>query len=90
MQRGAAAIKKRATFGPFLCGDSLTAADIVFLYSYPMALSTARKVLNRDLSAALPGADQLIEFLRERDAVKTLDAENAAGMQAFREKYGLA
>lgn len=89
MERGVKALHKRAQFRPYLFGDSLTYADIVFLYSYPMAAAVARSVLGWDLSADIPDANQLIQRLKARDTVKVLDADEKANMQEFRDAYGM-
>ena len=89
MQRGVKALCKQAQFDPYLFGNSLTYADIVFLYSYPMAAAVARSVLGWDLSAEIPGANELIQRLKARDTVKILDADEKANMQEFRDAYGM-
>jgi len=89
MERGAKALQRRASFDPFLYGDALTYADIMFLFSYPMAANVARTVLDWDLAAELPQAEALIARLKTRDAVQTVDANAVIGMQEFREYYGI-
>lgn len=89
MQRGVCALRRQAAFDPYLAGADLTYADFMFLYTFPMATAVAKKVLDWDLSADLPGAQALIERLRARDAVKQVDADAAAGQQEFRDYYGM-
>ena len=89
MERGIAALRRQAGFAPYLFGETLTYADFVFLYTFPMASSVARIVFDWDLSAELPGADALIETLRQRDAVKTVDEDARVGQKEFRDHYGI-
>ena len=89
MERGVSALRRQADFAPYLFGDSISYADFVFLYTYPMATSVANKVFDWDLSAELPGADKLIELLRTRAAVKTVDEDARAGQKEFRDHYGM-
>ena len=89
MERGVRAIEQQATFSPYLFGDSVTHADIVFLYSYPMASAVARTVLDWDLSAALPKANALIATLKARPVVQQVDQDAQDNMREFREAYGM-
>ena len=54
-----------------------------------MAAAVARSVLGWDLSAEIPGANELIQRLKARDTVKILDADEKANMQEFRDAYGM-
>lgn len=89
MERGVAALRRQADFAPYLFGDSLSYSDFVFLYTFPMATSVAKNVLDWDLPAELPGANALIETLRTRPAVKTVDEDARVGQQEFRDHYGI-
>jgi len=89
MQRGASALRRQAGFAPYIAGDAITYADFVFLYTFPMAATVAKKVFDWDLSAELPGAEALIERLKTRAAVKTVDEEAIAGQKEFRDHYGI-
>lgn len=89
MERGAKAIQRRASFEPFLYGEALTYADIMFLFSYPMAASVARSVLDWDLAAQMPQAEALIARLKTREAVQIVDANAVKGAQEFRDHYGI-
>lgn len=89
MQKGAKALNRQATFSPFLYGDALTFADIIFLYTYPMASQVARSVFDWDLSAEIPQADDLIAALKTRKTVQKVDDDAKAGMLEFRQHYGM-
>lgn len=89
MERGVSALRRQADFAPYLNGEAISYADFVFLYTFPMATSVAKKVFDWDLSAELPGAGALIEILRSRAAVQTVDEDARAGQKEFREYYGM-
>ena len=90
MERGASAIGQRAAFAPFLAGDALSYADIVFLFSFPMAAGVAQKVLDWDLAADIPEANDLIKTLKARPTVQAIDAAARDNLREFREAYGMA
>ena len=58
-----------AQFSPYLAGNQLTAADIVFFYSADLASAVAGKLFNLDLLDMAPGAKQLMATLNEREDV---------------------
>lgn len=89
MERGVRAIAQQASFAPYLFGDAMTYADIVFLFSYPMAASVAKSVLGWDLSTALPQASVLVETLRQRPVVQQVDLDAQENMREFRDAYGM-
>lgn len=89
MERGVGALRRQADFAPYLFGELISYADFVFLYTFPMATSVAKKVFDWNLSAELPGGNELIEKLRTRAAVKTVDKDARAGQQEFRDHYGM-
>ena len=89
MERGIGALRRRVAFAPYLAGESVSYADFVFLYTFPMASSVAKKVFDWDLSAELSGGNELIEKLRTRSAVQTVDEDARAGQQEFRDYYGI-
>ncbi|MEM7664184.1 MAG: glutathione S-transferase [Pseudomonadota bacterium] len=89
MERGVGALRRQAVFAPYLSGESISYADFVFLYTFPMATSVAKIVFDWDLSAELPGANELVEKLKLRDAVRTVDEDAHAGQKEFRDHYGI-
>jgi glutathione S-transferase len=72
-----------AKFAPYLAGDSLTLADIVFFFSVDIAAAVGKQVFGLDLLADLPGAQALIARLSERPHARTIAANRDAGMPAF-------
>ena len=65
MQKGIKALAAVASFSPYLAGNTLTAADIVFLYSVDLASTVAAKLFDLDLLADLPQAKDLLKKLAQ-------------------------
>ncbi len=84
--KGVAGLRRKSLFSPYLAGDSMTAADVTFLFSIELAAGVAKKLFNIDLFAELPGASALLQRLKENDAVRQVMADRDAAMADF-QKY---
>ena len=73
--KGVACLKRNASFSPYVAGDSMTYADIMFMYSVSLAGACAKRVLEMDLLADLPEAQALSKLLAERDSAKQVAAD---------------
>lgn len=89
LEKGCAAVKRRGRFSPYLAGDEMTYADMVFLHSFPMAQGVAKIVFGWNLLEDLPEAAGLLELLNQRPTVQKIVADTAQGMKEFREAYGM-
>ncbi|MEP1448312.1 MAG: glutathione S-transferase [Paraglaciecola sp.] len=69
LYKGIEGIARSAKFNPYLAGEQLTAADIVFLYSADLAAAVAGKLFAVDLLEMAPGAKQLMDKLNQLDDV---------------------
>ena len=58
MERGVGALRRQASFAPYIAGDALSYADFVFLYTFPMATSVANKVFDERISSS--GFDEVV------------------------------
>jgi glutathione S-transferase len=67
--KGIEGMARCARFSPYLAGEQLTAADIVFLYSADLAAVVADKLFGLDLLEMAPGAKQLMAELNKREDV---------------------
>jgi glutathione S-transferase len=67
--KGIEALARCAKFSPYLAGEQLTAADIVFLYSADLASVVAGKLFDIDLLALAPGAKQLMIKLNQPERI---------------------
>lgn len=80
---GIASLARQATFAPYVAGDTLSVADIYFLYSVTLACGVGKKVFGLDLLAELPGAKALLEHLEQNPHVKRIAADKDAAMPQF-------
>lgn len=80
---GMQALSRAASFSPYLAGDKISAADIVFLYSVSLASPVAKKLFDVDLLAEAPGAKALMEKLGEMPEVQKIAKEQKAAAPAF-------
>ncbi len=78
LTKGVACLKRNGKFAPYVAGDTLTCADIVFLYSVSLAGACAKRVLGMDLTAELPEAKKLAELLNSRESAKQVAADQKA------------
>jgi len=81
--RGIAGLKRKAVCAPFLAGESLSTADIVFVFSVDLAVKVAHKLYAIDLLQDFEQAKELIEILNSRPHVKQIIAERDAELAAF-------
>ena len=69
---GFAALARHGKFAPYVAGDSLTIADLYFLYSVPLAVAVGHKLFGLDLLAQMPKAKALLELLEQNPHVQKL------------------
>jgi len=80
--KGIEGLARCAKFGPYLAGEQLTAADIVFLYSADLAAVVAGKLFALDLFDMAPGAKQLMTTLNQReDVIKIAEDRKLANIE---------
>ena len=80
---GFAALARHGKFAPYVAGDSLTIADLYFLYSVPLAVAVGHKLFGLDLLAQMPKAKALLERLEQNPHVQKIAADKDAAMPAF-------
>jgi glutathione S-transferase len=80
---GIAALGRHGKFSPYVAGDSLSVADLYFLYSVPLACGVAKKLFGIDLLAELPAAKALLALLEQNPNVQRIAADKEAAMPAF-------
>ncbi|MGE8067471.1 glutathione S-transferase [Pseudomonas sp. NPDC089569] len=80
---GIESLGRHGKFSPYVAGDSLSVADLYFLYSVPLACGVAKKLFDIDLLAKLPAAKALLERLGDNPNVQRVAAEREAAMPAF-------
>ncbi|MBV7571341.1 glutathione S-transferase [Pseudomonas sp. PDM32] len=80
---GMAALGRHGKFSPYVAGDSLSVADLYFLFSVPLACGVAHKLFGIDLLAEMPKAKALLEGLGRNPNVKRIAADKEAAMPTF-------
>ena len=80
---GFASLARHGKFAPYVAGDSLSIADIYFLYSVPLACAVGNKLFGLDLLAEMPAAKALLERLGEKPNVQRIAKDKDAAMPAF-------
>lgn len=80
---GFASLGRHASFAPYLAGDSLSIADLYFLYSVPLACAVGQKLFGIDLLAEIPAAKALLERLEQNPHVQRIAADKDAAMPGF-------
>lgn len=80
---GFAALGRHGQFAPYVAGDSLSIADLYFLYSVPLACAVGQKLFGVDLLAEMPQAKALLERLEQNPHVQKIAADKDAAMPAF-------
>lgn len=80
---GIQSLSRAASFSPYLAGDKMSAADIMFLYSAGVASLIAKKLFDIDLLAQAPGAKELMAKLQAMPEVRVIAKDQAAAQPAF-------
>ncbi|WP_185268226.1 glutathione S-transferase family protein [Halopseudomonas xiamenensis] len=80
---GVAALRRHASFAPYVAGSEMTIADIMFLFSIDLARAVGRKLFGIDLLEDWPEAAALLELLSQNPNVQRIEADKNAEMAAF-------
>ncbi|MNH11450.1 Glutathione S-transferase [compost metagenome] len=82
---GIATLKRNGKFSPFVAGDSLTLADMLFCFSVDLAYAVGKKVFAIDVLEDFPQARELLERFKHNPNVRKIAADKEAQMPAFLE-----
>lgn len=82
---GFATLKRNGKFQPYVAGEQLTIADLMFCFSVDLACAVGKKVLNIDFLADFPQAKALLQLLGENPHMARIVADKDAAMPAFLE-----
>lgn len=80
---GMQSLSRAATFSPYVAGESLTAADIMLLFSLNLAVPVAKKLFDVDLYEHAPGSKALIEKLKLMPETLQIEKDQKAAAPAF-------
>ncbi len=80
---GFAAIKRHASFTPYVAGGEFTVADIMFFFGAGVASSIAQSLFNFPSLDEIPGAKRLIDKLSENSNLREIVTKRDAATPAF-------
>lgn len=80
---GIDALKRLGKFAPYVAGESLSIADLYFLYSVDLAAAVAHKVFAMDLLGDFPRARELLDSFAKNPNVQRIAADKDAMMGPF-------
>ena len=83
LNRGIPALNALVKLSPFMCGDSITAADIFAIHAFKLSNNAAKVMLKRELISEVPGLNELIALLEERDDTQKVLNDNRAALKAM-------
>ena len=82
---GLATLKRNGAFAPYVAGEQLTLADLMFCFSVDLANAVGKKVLSIDFLADFPQAKALLQLMGENPHMARILADKEASMPAFME-----
>ncbi|HGY9624011.1 glutathione S-transferase [Pseudomonas juntendi] len=82
---GFATLKRNGRFAPYVAGEQMTLADLMFCFSVDLACAVGKKVLNIDFLADFPQAEALMKTFADNPHVAQIAADKDAAMPAFLE-----
>ncbi|VVO44637.1 glutathione S-transferase family protein [Pseudomonas fluorescens] len=80
---GVASLGRHGKFAPYVAGETLSIADLYFLYSVPLACAVGKKLFDVDLLADFPQAKALLKQLEQNPNVQRIAADKDAAMPQF-------
>ncbi|MFW8592479.1 glutathione S-transferase family protein [Glaciecola sp. 2405UD65-10] len=83
LKNGMQFIARTASFSPYLMGDKISAADIMFMYSVNLASAVAKKLFDIDLLSLAPGAQELMQTLNSMPEAQVIAADLQEATPAF-------
>ncbi len=83
LDRGMGGLKKLATFGPYLTGDSLTLADIYLRYALAIPKLVGPTLLQWNPLDAVEGLAEWDALMASSDISKKIDADQRANAEEF-------
>jgi len=82
VSRGVQAIGQRVRFSPFIAGDQLSLADLVAIYTLPIADRAAQAVWQGQVLDELPGAAEWFKTMNQRPAMRKIAEDRSAAIAA--------
>ncbi|MGB9091129.1 MAG: glutathione S-transferase [Pseudomonas farsensis] len=82
---GFATLKRNGRFAPYVAGEQMTIADLMFCFSVDLACLVGKKVLGVDWLADFPEAKALLDLLGKNPHMARIVADKEAAMPVFLE-----
>ncbi|MDD0976677.1 glutathione S-transferase [Pseudomonas fontis] len=82
---GLATLKRNGKFAPYVAGEQMTIADMLFCFSVDLAYAVGKKVLEMDVLEDFPQAKALLEHFKQNPNVQKIAVDKEAQMPAFQE-----
>jgi glutathione S-transferase len=86
VSRGVAALNTVTDCRPYLCGDTLTLADIYCRYAMAIPQLVGPKLLDRDIVSEIRGLPELMALLAESEISQRIDADMRDNYAEFMQK----
>ena len=87
LEKGIAALKRMASFDPFICGE-FSNADIMAAYTFVYAAPVCQAVYDWDIIAAVSGLQAAMDATNARTAGAKVAADHQAALEALRQARG--
>ncbi|WP_442110705.1 glutathione S-transferase family protein [Pseudomonas sp. NUPR-001] len=82
---GVQTLKRNGAFSPYVAGNQMTLADVMFCFSLDLASAVGKEVFDMDLLADFPQAKALLKHFKQNPNVQKIAADKDAQMPAFLE-----
>ncbi|RLA30884.1 MAG: glutathione S-transferase [Gammaproteobacteria bacterium] len=83
VEKGLRAFAQLADFGPYVMGSEFGNADIFVYHSFRLAGQILKRIYDWDIASEVPGFANYIAAMDERDATKSVVADNEKAMAAM-------
>lgn len=80
MEKGLQAFAQLAEFGPYVMGSEFGSADIFVYHSFRLASQVLKRIYDWDIIAEVPGLAAHVAIMNERDATRSVVADNDAAV----------
>ena len=83
VEKGARAVTRLVSFGPFIRGAQLTFADCAACMHLPLISTTCKAMFGEDLLGAVPGLRDYLGTMGQRPHAQRVNVERKASLDAF-------
>lgn len=86
VEKGIAAFSQLVNFGPYVMGGEFGIVDIFVFHSFRLAGRILKLTYDWDIRSSIPGFDDFLEAMSERESTKRVVADHQGAMDAFMAK----